>query len=52
MNERAKDILESVGRWTAEAAREWGESIKDSPEAHCYTLVLGGLIAVVVRWFL
>ncbi len=52
MSERAKEIAESVGRWTMEALKEWGESIKDSPEAHCYTLTLGLVLTLVAQWFL
>ena len=52
VSERAKEIAESVARWAGEAWREWAESVKDSPEAHCYTLLMGGLLTVIAQWFL
>ena len=52
MNERTKQILEDAARWGGEAWKEWADSVKDSPDAHCYTLIVGALCAVVVWWFL
>ena len=52
MSERAKEIASDAVRWAGEAWKEWAESVKDSPEAHCYTLVLGGVFPIVARWFL
>ena len=45
MNERAKEILSDAARWGKEALIEWAESVKDSPEAHCYTAIVVGLAA-------
>lgn len=50
MPERIHEIVQDASRWAKEAWIEWRESIKDSPEAHCYTLTLGGLIATAIRW--
>lgn len=52
MNERVKEIVSDAARWSKEALVEWGDSIKDSPEAHAYSVILGAILAVVARWFL
>ena len=50
MNERIHEIVQDASRWAKEAWIEWSESIKDSPPAHVYTLLVGGLIATAIRW--
>ena len=49
MNERVRDILADASRWAKEAGAEWRESIEDSPPAHVYTLIVGGLVATAIR---
>lgn len=50
MTDRLHEIVQDASRWAGEAWAEWSESIKESPEAHCYTLALGGLVAVAFMW--
>lgn len=50
MRERAKEIAESAKRWTGEALQEWGESVKEYPIPHVFSLILGSVLAVVARW--
>lgn len=52
MSERAKQIASDALRWTGEALKEWGEAVGEYPIPHVFTLFLGALLAVVVRWFL
>lgn len=52
MSERAKELGEQFLRYLKEAGAEWGESFRDSPEAHCYSLAAGALIAQVIGWLL
>ena len=52
MNERAKELGAQLWRYLGEAWAEWTESIKDSPEAHLYSLTLGALLAKVIGWIL
>lgn len=50
MNDRVKELAAQLVKYLTEAAAEWGGSLKDSPEAHCYTLALGAILASVVGW--
>ena len=50
--ERAKEFGADAKRYLAEALTDWLESLKDNPEAHVYTLILGGVIVKVVGWIL
>lgn len=52
MNDRVAELVEQLKRYLREAGAEWGESFKDSPEAHCYSLAAGALIAQVIGWIL
>ena len=52
MNERVKEIASDAARWGKEALAEWGESVKDYPIPHAFTLILGYVVATVARWFL
>ena len=52
MNERAKELGAQLWRYLGEAWAEWSESIKDSPEAHLYSLILGALTVKVIGWIL
>ena len=52
MSERAKQIAEDAARWFGEACKEWAESASEYPIPHIFTLVLGGLLVTVGRWFL
>jgi hypothetical protein len=52
VNERVKELWADFKRYLAEALTDWVESVKDNPEAHVYTLILGGVIVKVVGWIL
>jgi hypothetical protein len=52
VNERTAELWADFKRYLAEALTEWGNSIKDSPESHVYSLILGGVIVKVVGWIL
>ncbi len=52
MNERVKEIASDAARWSKEALQEWGEAVSEYPVAHAFSLLLGAMLAVVLRWFL
>ena len=52
MNERVKEVASDAARWAKEAIEEWGESVSEYPAPHVFSLVLGAMLAVVLRWFL
>ena len=52
MSERAAELWADFKRYLAEALTDWLDSVKDNPEAHVYTLILGGVIVKVVGWIL
>jgi hypothetical protein len=52
MNARTTELLADAKRYLAEALTDWLESVKDNPEAHVYSFLLGVLIVKVVGWIL
>lgn len=52
MSERLKEMAHYAGKWLREAGEEWGESVRDYPIPHFFTLIAGGVLVTVARWFL
>lgn len=52
MSERAKELAADLARWGKEALEEWGEGVREYPIPSLLTLILGAVLATVVRWFL
>ena len=52
VNERAKQLIDDAARWGVEALQEWGESIKEYPIPHIFTLLLGAALGQVFVWLM
>lgn len=50
MSERYKELWEDFRRYLKEAAREWWDSVDDSPPSHVYTALFAVVLFQLLKW--